>query len=63
MAEAFPPDWLVPERLNDVIWRLRALPISGEGKKHALYEWCKHAGVALTGDMVERVTGRPAGEV
>ena len=63
MAEAFPPDWMVPEMVNRVIARLRRLPISPKQKKHALYEWCKVVGVELTAEMVERVTGLPAGEI
>lgn len=63
MAEAFPPDWMVPEMADAVIRRLRALPISAKAKKHALYEWCKVVEVELTAEMVQRVTGLPAGEI
>ena len=63
MAEVFPPDWMVPGMVNHVIRRLRALPISPKQKKHALYEWCKVVEVELTAEMVQRVTGLPAGEI
>lgn len=63
MAEAFPPDWMVPGMAHHVIARLRALPISAKQKKHALYEWCEVVGVELTAAMVEAVTGLPAGEI
>lgn len=63
MAEAFPPGWLVPGMVDRVILRLRRLPINAKQKKHALYEWCRVVGVELTAEMVQRVTGLPAGEI
>ena len=58
-----PDSWCVPgmqERVEDL---LISLPISVEDKKQALYEWCECAGVPITKEKVERVTGLPAGEV
>jgi len=63
VAEAFPPEWMRPEMVDEVIRCVRGLPVSPKQKKHALYEWCAVVGVELTGAMVERVTGLPAGEI
>ena len=63
MAEIFPVSWLRPEALSWVLDFLENLPVSAKQKKHALYEWSEWAGVELTAEMVERVTGLPAGEV
>lgn len=63
MAGVWSPEWLVPEMVDRVIGRLRWLHISAKQKKYALYEWCKIVGVELTAEMVERVTGLPAGEI
>lgn len=63
MAEIWPDSWLVPEMLEKVLDFIEHLPVDAKTKKNTLFEWCKAAGVKLTGDMVMRVTGRPAGEV
>lgn len=63
MVDAFPPGWMLPEMVDTVIRYLRRLPVSAKQKKYGLYEWCKTVGVELTAEMVERVTGLPAGEV
>lgn len=63
MAEVFPPSWLQPSALDMVIDFIRFLPLSARQRKATLYEWCQAAGVELTAEMVERVTGLPAGEM
>lgn len=63
MAEVFPPSWLRPDALEMVVDFIRWLPVSAKVKKATLYEWAMTAGVELTAEMVERVTGLPAGEV
>lgn len=63
MVEAFPPGWMRPGAVRQVIRCLKRLPISARRKKHALYEWCMVVGVELTAAMVEEVTGLPAGAV
>ena len=63
VAEAFPPELLQPGAVDEVISLLQDLPISPKAKKYTLYEWCKTVGVDLTAEMVERVTGLPAGEI
>lgn len=63
MAEVFPPSWLQPSALEMVIDFIKFLPISAKARKATLYEWSQWAGVELTAEMVERVTGLPAGEV
>lgn len=63
VAEAFPPALMQPEAVDRVIDLLWGLPVSPKVKKYALYEWCKTVEVDLTAEMVERVTGLPAGEI
>ncbi len=59
----WPDDWCVPEMQERVESFLRHLPISPEDKKQALMAWCECAGVQITCEKVERVTGLPCGEV
>lgn len=61
--EWLPDELLVPSALDRVIAILRVLPISQRRKKAALRDWGSIVGVQITAQMVERVTGRPAGEV
>lgn len=63
MAEVWPPSWREPELKGKVIDLLCELPLSGYDRKFALFEWCKVSGAELTAEDVERVTGRPAGEL
>jgi hypothetical protein len=63
MAEVWPESWLVPEMKDKVIDFLRNLEMGLHGKKFALYEWCKRAGVEMKASDVEKVTGMKAGEV
>lgn len=63
MPELWPDSWCVPEMQEFVEDYLRELPISAEDKKQALMAWCECAGVPITREKVERVTGLPAGEV
>ena len=63
MAEIFPASWLRPEALPWVLEFIENLPVNAKTRKHALYEWSEWAGVKLTAEMVERVTGLPAGEI
>lgn len=63
MAEVFPHSWFVIERLDDVIEWLQNMPINPEDKKAILHEWAAHAGVHLTGENVEAVTGHRAGVI
>jgi len=57
---------IFPYGEKEDVWRviayLLALPISPRLRKLLLWEWCKWIGVDMTGEMVEMVTGRPAGE-
>jgi len=52
-----------PEALPWVIDFLANLPVDAKTKKRTLQEWATSAGVKLTAEIVERVTGLPAGEV
>lgn len=63
MAEVFPDSWLRPEALPWVLDLIEHLPINAKDRKRTLLEWSIVAGVKLTAEMVERVTGLPAGEV
>lgn len=63
MSEVFPVEWNRPEDKEKVIRLLIDLPIGWRAKKMALYEWCKLYGVVMLARDVERVTGRPAGEI
>lgn len=63
MAALFPPSWFVPEAQQLVLDFLRNMPVTPEDRKQALIEWADRAGVTLTAEMVEAVTGLPAGEV
>lgn len=61
--EWLPNELLVPAALDRVIAILRVLPISSRRKKAALRDWGTVVGVKITGEMIERVTGRAAGEI
>lgn len=63
MAEVFPHSWFVPARKDDVIEWLQNMPVNPEEKKAILHEWAAHAGVDLTGEDIEAVTGHPAGVI
>lgn len=63
MAEVFPPAWLCPEALEWVIAFIEWLPIPPPFKKRALMEWGEYAGVRITAEMVQRVTGLAIGEI
>lgn len=63
MAEVFPSSWLRPEALPWVKDMIKALPLNAKDKKRTLMEWAEAAGVKLTAEMVEQVTGLPAGEI
>lgn len=63
MATLFPISWLRPEAQELVLDFLGNLPVSADDRKQALIEWADRAGVTLTAQMVEAVTGLPAGEV
>lgn len=63
MAEIFPPSWLRPGALPMVLDLIEYLPVDPKVKKRTLLEWAKHAGVEVTAEQVERVTGLPAGEI
>ncbi|MBA7695216.1 hypothetical protein ES703_103838 [subsurface metagenome] len=63
MAEVFPPSWMRPEALPWVKDLIKHLPVDARVKKRTLQEWATHVGVKLTAELVEEVTGLPAGEV
>lgn len=63
LVEIFPEGWLRPGALERVLRRLESLDVDGRYKKYALYEWCQTVEVEMTAEMVERVTGLPAGEI
>lgn len=63
MSEIFPPEWDQPADKEKVILLLIRLDVDPRNKKHALYEWCQMHGIEMTARDVERVTGRPAGEI
>ena len=63
MAEAFDPAWEGERGKRRVIVTLIRLRIPVRQAKQALFEWCKANDVEMTAADVERVTGRPAGEM
>lgn len=63
MAAVFPASWFHPGAQQLVLDFLRNMPVTPEDRKQALIEWADRAGVTLTAEMVEAVTGLPAGEV
>lgn len=63
MSEIFPPEWDRPRHKVMVIDLLMRLRVNPKFKKVALYEWCRLRKVILLARDVERVTGRPAGEL
>ena len=63
MAEVVLEMWGDPGDVDEVIAWLVKLPMEPKVKKYALHEWCLMVGVEMTGEMVERVTGLPAGEI
>lgn len=52
MTEFFPPSFLNPDALQDVIAWIQALPIEPEDKKRVLLDWASRVGVSLTGEDV-----------
>jgi len=63
VTELFPASWFDVALLDLVVAFLANLPIDPEDKKRAIMEWAEEVGLELTGEIVERVTGVPAGEV
>jgi len=63
MAEVFPDSWMRPEALPWVADLIAHLPVDARVKKRTLQEWATCVGVKLTAELVERVTGVPAGEI
>lgn len=63
VAEIFPASWMRPEALPWVKDLLKHLPVDGKTRKRALQEWADASGFKLTAEIVEEVTGLPAGEV
>lgn len=63
MAAVFPASWFHPAAQKLVLDFLRGMPVPADDRKQALIEWAELAGVTLTAEMVEAVTGLPAGEV
>jgi len=63
MGEVFPVSWYTPEAQELVEDFIRELRLTPEDKKQVLIEWAERAGVTVTAEKVERVTGLPAGEV
>lgn len=59
----FPDSWFVLEKLQTVIEYLHWLPIDPEDRKFFLVEWAARSGVEVTGEMIEAVTGEPAGKI
>jgi len=52
-----------PNALPWVADLIRFLPIDARVKKRTLQEWAESVGVKLTAELVESVTGLPAGEI
>lgn len=63
MSEIFPPEWNEERHKVMVIDLLSRLRVNPMFKKVALFEWCRLHKVILLARDVERVTGRPAGEL
>jgi len=63
VIEIFPPALLAKEAWEDVVIFLQQLPIPPRRKKHAIIEWAKYVGVALTHEMVVEVLGELADRV
>jgi len=55
--EIFPVELLAPERKDDVVLFLAALPIPPRRKKQAYIEWAKYVGVAIDRETVDRILG------
>jgi len=55
--EIFPVELLAPERKDDVVLFLAALPIPPRRKKQAYIEWAKYVGVAIDRETVDRIIG------
>ena len=52
MTDYFPPSFMNPDALEEVIEWLRALPIDHVDKKRELLTWASIVGVHLTGEQV-----------
>lgn len=63
MSAVFPVSWYRQGAQELVLDFLGNMPVSPEDRKQALIEWADKANVTLTAEMVEAVTGLPAGEV
>jgi len=55
--EIFPVELLAPERKDDVILFLAALPVPTRRKKQAYIEWAKYVGIAVDKETVDRILG------
>jgi len=55
--EIFPVELLAPERKDDVILFLAALPVPPRRKKQAYIDWCKYVGIAIEREDVEKIIG------
>jgi hypothetical protein len=51
----FPPGYLDPDKLDEVIAWLLSLPIDPEDRKRLLVIWCQLVGVVLTEDLIRRI--------
>ena len=57
MGEVFPASWRNARALPMVLDFIVGLPLPPEDKKRVLFDWAAWAGVKVTKEMVERVTG------
>jgi len=55
--EIFPVELLAPEKKDDVVLFLAALPVPPRRKKQAYIEWAKYVGIAVDKETVDRVIG------
>ncbi|MBA7703220.1 hypothetical protein ES703_112002 [subsurface metagenome] len=54
MTEFFPPSFMTPHALEDVISWIRSLPLDSVDRKELLMDWASIVGVSLSGDDVLR---------
>ena len=59
-VEIFPVALLYPDKWDEVVLYLGAMPIPARRKKELIVEWTKAVGAVLTREMVEAVLGREA---
>jgi len=61
--EIIPPEWLIADEQDKVIYLLRRLDLPARRKKQCYIEWCRVTGVAITDEDIIRLLGVATAEM